>query len=71
MVGGPSIILTRKALVEETHTRKSANVWKLIVGLDTSRLYPYSMCQPMPTRLYSRYKFYTVLQKFKPRQNKS
>ena len=26
-----------------------------IVGIDASQLYPYAMCQPMPTRLYTRW----------------
>ena len=32
MVGGPSRVFTRKAVVDETHTRKSTNVCKSIVG---------------------------------------
>ena len=51
VVGGPSIVFTRKAVVDETFIRKSANVCKSIVGIDASQLYPYSMCQPMPTGL--------------------
>ena len=46
---GPSIVLTRKAVVDETFIRKSANICKSIVGIDASQLYPYSRCQPMPT----------------------
>ena len=49
MVGGPSIVLTRKAVEDETFIRKSSNLCKSIVGIDASLLYPYSMCQPMPT----------------------
>ena len=49
MVGGPSIVFTRKAVVDETFIRKSSNLCKSIVGIDASQLYPYSMCQPMPT----------------------
>ena len=51
IVGGPSIIFTRKAVADETFIRKSANICKSILGIDASQLYPYSMCQPMPTRL--------------------
>ena len=54
IVGGPSIVLTRKAVVDETHIRKSTTVCKLIIGVDAGQLYPYSMCQPMPTGLYTR-----------------
>ena len=48
MVGGPSIVFTRKAVVDETFIRNSENFCKSIVGIDASQLYPYSMCQPMP-----------------------
>ena len=51
MVGGPSIVFTRKAVVDETFIRKSTNLSKSIVGIHSSQLYPYSMCQPMPTGL--------------------
>ena len=54
MVGGPSIVFIRKAVVDETFIRKSSNLCKSIVGMDASQLYPYSMFQPMPTGLYTR-----------------
>ena len=44
MVGGPSIVFTRK--VDETFIRKSSNLYKSIVSIDASQLYPDSMCQP-------------------------
>ena len=46
MVGGPSIVFARKAVVDKTFIRNSGNVCKSIVGIDASQLYPYSMCQP-------------------------
>ena len=49
MVGGPSIVFTCKAVVEETFIRSSMNVCKSIVGDDAGQLFPHSMCQPMPT----------------------
>ena len=49
MVGGPSIVFTRKAVVDATYIRKSSNLCKSIVGIDASQLYSYSMCQLMPT----------------------
>ena len=49
MVGGPSIVFTRKAVVDEIFIRDSGNICKSIVGIDASQLYSYSMCQPMPT----------------------
>ena len=71
MVGGPSIVFPRKAVVDETFIRKSTNVCKSIVGIDASQLYPYSMCQPMPTGLYTRWNYDTESQKFILRQNKT
>ena len=55
VVGGPSIVFTRKAVIDETFVRKSTNLCKSIVGIDGSQL--YSMCQSMPTGLYTRWDF--------------
>ena len=71
MVGGPSIVFTRKAVVDETFIRKSSNLCKSIVGIDASQLYPYSMCQPMPTGLYTRWEYDSETKRFSARQNKS
>ena len=71
MTGGPSIVFTRKAVVDQTYIRNTENICKLIVGIDASQLYPFSMCQEMPTGLYTRWEFDSDSQKFKARQNKS
>ena len=71
VVGGPSISFTRKAVVDETFIRQSANICKSIVGIDASQLYPYSMCQPMPTSLYTRCDFDSEMSRFTPRQKKT
>ena len=71
MVGGPSIVSTHKALVDGTFIRKSTNLCKPIVGIDVSQLYPYSMCQPIPAALYTRWEYESETQRFTPRQNKS
>ena len=71
VVVGPSIVFTRKAVVDETFVRKSTNIWKSIVGIDASQLYPYSMCQPMPTGLYTHWDFDSETSRFTPRQNKT
>ena len=71
MVGGLSIVFTRKAVVDETFIRDSENFCKSIVGIDASQLYLYSMCQPMPTGLYTRWEYDTETNRFKPQQNKS
>ena len=71
MVGGPSIVFTRKAVVVETFIRKPSNLCKSIVGIDDSQLYPYSMCQRMPTRSYTRWEYDSETKRFTARQNKS
>ena len=40
MTGGPSIVFTRKAVVDETFIRDSSNICKSIVGINASQLYP-------------------------------
>ena len=57
MIERPSMVLTSELVVDETHIRKATNVCKSIVRMDASQLYLYSMCQPMPTGLYTRNKF--------------
>ena len=71
VVGGPSIVFTRKAFVDETFIRKSTNICKSIVGIDASQLYPYSMCQPVPTGLYTRWDIDSETGRISPRQNKT
>ena len=51
VVGGPSIVFTRKAVFDETFFRKSVNIHKSFVGIDANQVYPYSMSQPMPSGL--------------------
>ena len=71
MVGGPSIVFTRKAVLDETFIRKSSNLCKSTVGIDASQLYLYSMCQPMPTGLYTRWEYDSETERFTAVQNKS
>ena len=71
MFGGRSIVFTRKAVVDETLILKSSNLCKSIVGIDASKLYPYSTCQPMPTGLYTRWEYDAETKRFTARQNKS
>ena len=42
-----------------------------IVGIDDSQLYAYSMCQPMPTGLYTPCEYDSETKRFTARQNKS
>ena len=55
MTGGPSIVFTRKAVVDQTFIRNSEKICKSFVGIDGSQLYPFSMCQEMPTGIYTRW----------------
>ena len=71
VVGGPSIVFTRKSVVDETFVQKSTNMRKSIVGIDSSQLYSYSMCQPIPTGLYTRWDIDSETSIFTPRQNKT
>ena len=71
MVGGTSIVFARKAVVDETFIRKSSSLCKSIVGIDASQLYPYSMCQPMPTGLNTPWEYDSQTIRFTARQNKS
>ena len=70
-VGGPSIVFTRKAVVDETFIQNSRKYCKSSVGIDASQLYPDSICQPMPTGLYTRWEYDTKSNRFEPQQNKS
>ena len=71
VVGGLSIVFTRKTVVDETFIQKSANIIKSFVGIDATQLYPYSMCQPMPTCLYTRWDLDSETSRFTPRQTKT
>ena len=71
VVGGPSIVFTLKAFVDETLIRRSTNLCKSFVGIDASQLYSYSMCQPMPTGVYTRWDIHSETSRFTPRQNKT
>ena len=68
-VGGPSIVFTRKAVVDEFLMPKSTNLRILIVWIDACQIYPSSMCQPMPTKLYTRWDLVPETSRFTPPQN--
>ena len=68
MTGGPSIVFTRKGVVDQTYIRNTKNICKSIVCIDAIQLYSFSMCQEMPTGLYTRWEFDSDSQKFKARQ---
>ena len=66
VVVGPSIVFTRKAVVDETFIRKSTNICKHIVEIDASQLYPNSMSQLIPIGLYIRWDFDSETSRFTP-----
>ena len=71
MTGGPSIVFTRKAVVDQTFIRNSENLCKSVVVVDASQLYPFSMCQEMPIGLYTPCELDTDSQEFRARINRS
>ena len=71
MVGGLSIVFTQKAVLDESFIRKSSNLCKSFVGISTSQLYPFSMCQRMPTGLHTRWQYDCETKGFTARPNKS
>ena len=71
LLRGPSIVFTRKTVVNETFIRDSGKTCESIIGTDASQLYPYSMCQTMPTGLYTSWEYDIESNRFKPQQNES
>ena len=71
VVRGPSIVFTRKEIVDGFFIRKSTNICKSIAGIGASQLYRYSKCQPMQTGLFSRWDFDSETSRFIPRKNKT
>ena len=63
--------ITRKAVVDQTFIRNFEDFYMSIVGIDANQLYPFSMCQEMPTGLYSRWELDTDSQNFRARTNRS
>ena len=53
MTDGPSIVFSRKAVVDKIFNRDSSKICKSIVWIYESQFYPYSMCQDMPTGVLS------------------
>ena len=71
MTAGSSNVFTRKTVVEQTFIRNSENLCNSIVRIDASQLYPFSMCQELPTGLFFRWELDTYSQKFRARTNRS
>ena len=60
ITGGPSIVFKQKAVVVKTFIRNSSNICKAIVEIHAIQLCPYSMCQDMPTGLYTRWEMIPI-----------
>ena len=60
-----------KQLLMKLFFRKSTNLCKSILGIDPSKIYTYSMCQPMPTGLYTRWDCDSETIRFTPPENRS
>ena len=71
MVRGLSIVFTRETLVNETFIWNSGNICISIAGIDANQVFSWSMCQPIPTGLYTRCEYDTESNRFKPQRNKS
>ena len=71
MVGGPSVVIETKGVVNGPPIRDSTNWCKTIVRIDANQLCPHSMCQTIPTGLYSRWELDSESGKVKGRQNNS
>ena len=70
MTDGPSIVFTRKTVVDQTFKRNSENLCKSVVGNDASQLYHFSMCQEMPTRLYTQWELDRDSQNIRAQNNR-
>ena len=68
MVGGPSIVFTRKAVVDKGFIQNLTYLCQSIVVSDASQLYYYAMCQPISRALYTRWDLDTETGRFIPRQ---
>ena len=71
MTGGASIVFRRKTVVDQICIRNPSNVCKTIVIFDASFLYPFSMCQEMPTALYTIWEYDSETNRLKARNNRT
>ena len=75
VVSGLSIVLTRKAVVDETLSESLQTYANLLLGLMPANYIPTRCVNPMPgvnpTSLYTRWDFDSETSRFTPRQNKT
>ena len=56
--------------MSKTKIRFTDNLCETIIGIDAGQLYPLSMCQELPTELYTRWESDDKLRIFKPLRNR-
>ena len=71
MVGGKTIVFSRKTDVDGNFIRDWTKLCKSFVRIDAAQLYPFSKCQAMPTGLYKKWELGSESGNFKPRHNKT
>ena len=71
MVCWPFTVFTRKTVLDKTFIRDLANWCKTVVGTDASQLFPFSLCQGMPSCLYTRWEMHSETGKIRPLQSKT
>ena len=69
--GGPSIVFTRKSVVDETFVRKATNNCKPIFAIDASQLHWFSTSQTKPIGLFARWDHDPKTSKFTSPQDKT
>ena len=65
------MVFTPEAVVDETFSREPTNIRNSTVGIHASQVYPYSMCPPIPTVLYTRRGLDSETSRLTLRQNKT
>ena len=71
MTCGPTIVFTRKTIVDQTYISNSSNVCKTIDGIDAGHLFLFSICQKMPTGHYKRSGYDSKTDRFKATNNRT
>ena len=71
VVGGPSIVFSKKNVVDMTVFRCSTNCCKKFVSFDSSQLFPDSVCQAMSAGLNTNWELVLEPCKLKLQQSRS
>ena len=71
ITGGPSLVLGKKLLSIKLIFVTRQIFPKKSVEIDASQFYPFSLCQEMPTGLYTRWEYDSETDRFKARNYKN